>query len=60
VTPGTDLALANGLLHIAIAEGLIDKEYIASRTAGFDDTSQVASAYWPERVERTGAAAGRR
>jgi assimilatory nitrate reductase catalytic subunit len=52
LTPGTDLALANGLLHIAIAEGLVDKEYIAARTAGFDETSQLVAAYWPERVER--------
>jgi anaerobic selenocysteine-containing dehydrogenase len=34
--PGTDLALANGLLHIAIREGLIDVDYIGSRTTGFD------------------------
>ena len=27
--PGTDLALANGLLHIAIREGLVDEDYIA-------------------------------
>nr|WP_246116147.1 molybdopterin-dependent oxidoreductase [Trebonia kvetii] len=38
VTPGTDLALANGLLHIAIAEGLVDKDYIASRTSGFEES----------------------
>ena len=36
VTPGTDLALANGLLHIAIAEGHVDEPYIAARTSGFD------------------------
>ena len=51
-TPGTDLALANGLLHIVIAEGLIDDDYIASRTIGFDEVRRVAAAYWPERVER--------
>jgi assimilatory nitrate reductase catalytic subunit len=52
VTPGTDLALANGLLHIAIAEGHVDEAYVAARTAGFDSVRQVAAAYWPERVER--------
>src|SRR5918999_3398163 len=52
VTPGTDLALANGLLHIAIAEGLIDTDYIAARTTGFDEVRRNVSAYWPERVER--------
>jgi assimilatory nitrate reductase catalytic subunit len=51
VTPGTDLALAN-VLHIAIAEGLIDTAYIMARTSGFGDVRRVAAAYWPERVER--------
>jgi assimilatory nitrate reductase catalytic subunit len=52
VTPGTDLALANGLLHIAIAEGRVDEAYVAARTTGFAGVRQVAAAYWPERVER--------
>lgn len=52
VTPGTDLALANGLLHLAIAEGLIDEGYLARRTRGFEAVRTVVNAYWPERVER--------
>jgi assimilatory nitrate reductase catalytic subunit len=52
LTPGTDLALANGLLHIAIAERHIDPAYIAARTSGFAEVRRVAAAYWPERVER--------
>ncbi|MCP9947536.1 molybdopterin-dependent oxidoreductase [Actinomadura madurae] len=51
-TPGTDIALANGLLHLALAEGLADEEYIASRTAGFDAVRTVVNAYWPDRAER--------
>ncbi|MGY1706488.1 molybdopterin oxidoreductase family protein [Geodermatophilus sp. SYSU D00697] len=50
--PGTDLALANGLLHTAIAEGLVDEEYVAARTTGFDDVRAGVAAYWPDRVER--------
>src|SRR3954468_24689924 len=50
--PGTDLALANGLLHIAIAEGLVDEAYVAARTTGFDDVRAGMAAYWPDRVER--------
>jgi assimilatory nitrate reductase catalytic subunit len=50
--PGTDLALANGLLHIALAEELVDEDYIAARTAGFDDVRAGVAAYWPDRVER--------
>jgi assimilatory nitrate reductase catalytic subunit len=52
VTPGTDLALANGLLHVAIAEGLVDEGYVTARTTGFAAVREVAAAYWPERVER--------
>jgi assimilatory nitrate reductase catalytic subunit len=52
ITPGTDLALANGLLHIAIAEGMTDEAYIAARTTGFAGVRQATAAYWPERVER--------
>ncbi|MCO5984700.1 molybdopterin oxidoreductase family protein [Actinoallomurus spadix] len=52
VTPGTDLALANGLLHLAITEGFIDKAYLDERTAGFEDVRTVINGYWPERVER--------
>ncbi|TDD76611.1 nitrite reductase [Actinomadura darangshiensis] len=51
-TPGTDIALANGLLHLALAEGLADEEYIAARTTGFDAVRTVVNAYWPERAER--------
>jgi assimilatory nitrate reductase catalytic subunit len=51
-TPGTDLAIANGLLHIALTEGWLDRPYIAERTGGFDAVRRVAAAYWPARVER--------
>ena len=50
--PGTDLALANGLLHIAVHEGLIEQEYIHSRTTGFAAVRARLAAYWPDRVER--------
>jgi assimilatory nitrate reductase catalytic subunit len=50
--PGTDLALANGLLHIAVAEGLVDERYVADRTTGFADVRAGVAAYWPDRVER--------
>ncbi|MGH3872652.1 MAG: molybdopterin oxidoreductase family protein [Pseudonocardiaceae bacterium] len=50
--PGTDLALANGLLHLAIRHELIDVAYIAGRTCGFEQVRRVVRAYWPDRVER--------
>jgi assimilatory nitrate reductase catalytic subunit len=50
--PGTDLALANGMLHVAIREKLIDEDYIAERTSGFDAVRRAVRTYWPDRVER--------
>ncbi|GAA2903422.1 molybdopterin oxidoreductase family protein [Streptosporangium fragile] len=51
-TPGTDLALALALLHIVIAEGHVDEDYVAARTSGFDAVRTSVAAWWPERVER--------
>ncbi|SDD05658.1 assimilatory nitrate reductase (NADH) alpha subunit apoprotein [Geodermatophilus telluris] len=50
--PGTDLALANGLLHTAVAEGLVDEAYVAARTTGFAAVREAVAGYWPDRVER--------
>lgn len=50
--PGTDIALANGLLHLLIREGRIDEGYIASRTENFAAAKSAAAAWWPDRVER--------
>ncbi len=52
ITPGTDAALANGLLNIAIRQGYIDEEFIANRTTGFERVRHLVSSYWPDRVER--------
>ncbi|GGW38540.1 hypothetical protein GCM10010503_13390 [Streptomyces lucensis JCM 4490] len=50
--PGTDLALALGLLHLVIAEGRTDEEYIRERTTGWEEARAAAMAHWPEYVER--------
>ncbi|MGW0140432.1 molybdopterin oxidoreductase family protein [Streptomyces calvus] len=50
--PGTDLALALGLLHLVVAEGRTDEEYIRERTTGWEETRAAAMAHWPEHVER--------
>jgi assimilatory nitrate reductase catalytic subunit len=56
--PGTDLALALGILHAVVADGLLRGDYVAERTSGFDAAWRIAAAWWPERVERvTGVAA---
>jgi assimilatory nitrate reductase catalytic subunit len=51
--PGTDLALANGLLHVAIRDRLVDERYIAARTTGWDAVRRAVRADWPDRTERT-------
>ncbi|MCW7943522.1 nitrite reductase [Streptomyces hygroscopicus] len=50
--PGTDLALALGLLHLIVAEGRTDEAYIRERTSGWEDARAAAMAHWPEYVER--------
>ena len=52
LTPGTDAALANGILHILVRDGMIDTDYIEARTEGFAAVRGLVSTYWPERVER--------
>ncbi len=49
--PGTDLAVANALLHIALAEGLVDHSYVAGRTTGFDEVRRAVAEWWPARAE---------
>ncbi|TDC57657.1 nitrite reductase [Micromonospora sp. KC207] len=50
--PGTDLAVANALLHIALTEGWLDRAYVADRTTGFDEVRRTVAGYWPADVER--------
>ncbi|WP_233521944.1 molybdopterin oxidoreductase family protein [Streptomyces triticagri] len=50
--PGTDLALALGLLHLVVAQGLTDDEFVAERTVGWPAARAAAMAHWPELVER--------
>lgn len=52
ITPGSDAALANGLLNVAIREKLVDNAFIASRTRGYDAVQKQVASYWPDRVER--------
>lgn len=50
--PGTDLALALGLLHLVVAEGRVDEEFVRERTAGWEAARAGVMAHWPELVER--------
>jgi len=56
--PGTDLALALGILHAVVADGHLDQSYVDNRTTGFDAVWRIAAGWWPERAERiTGVSA---
>ena len=48
--PGTDAALALGMMHVLIAEDLLDRDYIDRYTLGFDALEQRVRDYPPARV----------
>jgi anaerobic selenocysteine-containing dehydrogenase len=48
--PGTDSALALGLMHVLIRDGLIDRDYVERHTLGFEGLRERASLYDPGRV----------
>jgi len=50
--PGTDQTLLLGLLHVVVADGLADEEYLAARTTGWDDVRRSVALWWPDRVAR--------
>ena len=53
VLPGTDAALALGLMHILVRDDLLDHEYIADHTVGFEELRQRAAEWTPARVAAT-------
>ncbi|HJV55911.1 MAG TPA: molybdopterin oxidoreductase family protein [Methylomirabilota bacterium] len=56
--PGTDGALALGVMHVLIGEGRVDHEYVQRATLGFTALAHHVKQYDPERVARiTGVAA---
>lgn len=50
IHPGTDAALALGLMHVIIKENLYDTDYVARYTVGFDDLKTRVQEYPPEKV----------
>jgi anaerobic selenocysteine-containing dehydrogenase len=60
IRSGTDGALALGIMHVLIAEDLLDHAYIARATTGFEALRDHVRAYPPSRVaEITGLPAER-
>lgn len=50
IKPGTNVAFANGMMHIILKEGLADEAFIQSRTEGFEALREILEDYTPERV----------
>ncbi|MBB1633390.1 formate dehydrogenase subunit alpha [Cupriavidus sp. UME77] len=46
--PDTDVALLNAMMHVIVAEGLVDQDFIASRTIGYEELQRNVAAYSPE------------
>ncbi len=58
VNPGSDLALALGLIHVILRESWHDNDYVSRFANGFEELSRLAAEYPPERVAAlTGIAA---
>lgn len=51
LTPGTDVALINGLIHIIVKNGWHDAAFIGKCTTGFEAVAAVAENYPPAKVE---------
>lgn len=50
IKPGSDIALALGLIHIIIREGLFDENFVTNWTVGFQELQEQVKDFTPERV----------
>ncbi len=49
--PGTDVALLNAMMNVILEEELYDRQFVAERTEGFEETAAVIRKYTPEMAE---------
>jgi formate dehydrogenase major subunit len=52
IHPGANAAFLNGLAHVIIRDGLVDREFVAARTTGFEAVEDLVADYSPAEVER--------
>ena len=50
IQPGTDAALALGMINVIIAEDLVDHDYVENYTAGYDELKERAADFPPDKV----------
>jgi formate dehydrogenase major subunit len=48
--PDTDVALLNAMMHVIVAENLVDADFIASRTIGYEELKANVADYSPEKM----------
>jgi formate dehydrogenase major subunit len=46
----TDVAMLNAMLHVIVSEGLVNEEFIADRTSGYETLAENVKAFSPERM----------
>ncbi len=52
IRPGTDIALLNGMLHVLVKEGLIDRDFVRLHTEGFREIMALVAKYPPDVAEK--------
>lgn len=50
IRPGTDVPLMNAMMHTIITENLYHKEFVTSRTEGFEELKKMVMKWTPERA----------
>ena len=48
--PDTDVAMLNAMMNVIVTEGLIDEQFIASRTIGYEELRKNVEGYSPEAM----------
>lgn len=52
IKPGTDAALAMGMMNIIIQENLVDKDYVDNYTVGYDELAERVSSFTVDKVSK--------
>jgi anaerobic selenocysteine-containing dehydrogenase len=50
IRPGTDAALALGMINVITTEGLVDRDYVDKYSIGYDELAERAAIYTPDYV----------
>ena len=51
--PGTNVPLLNSVAAVLVEEGMVDRDFVAARTEGFDELASFLKDFLPEKLEAT-------